>query len=674
MPRGPRRRARGDDRVSRVRIGFTTGTALAVGVLAACCLSSAGGFASATLASAATASAPPASPATGANPAEGHSPELTEQLSGPLSGTGETRPAAAAHASTAMQQATASTATTPLNGIDVSSGQHPSGATINWADVAAAGYQFAAIKATEGNYYTNPYYASDAADAIAAGMYVAAYQFANPNPKNGTAVQEADYAVQNAGNYHVGGHYLPLMLDIEYNPYPDDGNECYGLSPAQMVSWVSSFMAEATRLTGAAPIIYTPPAWWDTCAGGSTAFGGDVLWVPAYSSGSPGTLPSGWSNWTMWQYTSSGTVSGISGPVDLDYFSGGPQMEQSPVNTAAALQIETLNALAHQQVTYAATGLPSGLTMSSAGLITGTPTTTGTYQVTVTASPSTVLQATVSFTWDVTSLPLAAGVEGSDGAMFVQAPQLSAGWHSEGGAIAGPPAVAAAPNANGTSPVSPLFVATGTDKHLYIRSLTAGWQEITPVASCLGSPAAVITTASGVSTLTVACEGTNKALYDDTATLAASGLPAFSGGWKDLGGTLTGGPAVAPVGGTTTFFAPGAGGHIYTRTESTGFAESPWVCVGSPAAAVQAATGVTVFACQGTNHALWYATSSGSGWTAAASLGGSMIGGPGIAAASGQLEFFAEGSGDAVWQRTVATSWASLGGSVINGAAAAALE
>jgi GH25 family lysozyme M1 (1,4-beta-N-acetylmuramidase) len=299
--------------------------------------------------------------------------------------------------SAALRTATAAAASTTLNGVDVSSAQHANGATINWTEVAATN-QFAAIKATEGNYYVNPDYASDAAAAVAAGMYVAAYHFANPPKASGAA--QADYAVANAGNYKVGGQYLPLMLDLEYDPYST--NWCYGLSPTQMVSWISDFMTEAATLTGAAPIIYTPTQWWDTCTGNSTAFAGHVLWVPAYSSGTPGALPAGWSNWSIWQYTSSGTVSGISGSADQDYFSGGPQVEQTALDAPASVQIHTLSALAGQSVTYTATGLPPGTTMNSAGLITGAPTAVGTYQVTVTPSSSEpVLPATVSFTWDV---------------------------------------------------------------------------------------------------------------------------------------------------------------------------------------------------------------------------------------------------------------------------------
>lgn len=325
-----------------------------------------------------------------------------------------TRPGSSVRMSTAMQEATAAAASTVLNGIDVSSGQHANGAAINWTDVAAAGYKFVSIKATEGNYYVNPYYASDANSAAAAGMYVAPYAFANPYDStatgNGTAQQQAEYAVENAGtsagtSYKVGGQYLPLMLDIEYDPYAtaDNVNECYGLSTSAMVTWISSFMSEAATLTGVAPIIYTPQAWWDTCTGNSTAFGNDVLWVPAYSAGTPGTLPAGWNTWNMWQYSSSGTVSGVTGPVDLDYFSGAPETEQTTVNNAATVQIRTLNALAGQAETYTAAGLPPGVSInSSSGQITGKPTAIGTYDVTVRPSASgTAVPALVSFTWDV---------------------------------------------------------------------------------------------------------------------------------------------------------------------------------------------------------------------------------------------------------------------------------
>jgi GH25 family lysozyme M1 (1,4-beta-N-acetylmuramidase) len=350
----------------------------------------------------------PASPPA-ATPAEGHSPQLEKELSGPLSGTGQAAPTRSPNTSAAAMQATATAALTSptLNGIDVASFQHPNGAAIDWAQVAGAGYSFAAIKATEGNYYINPYYAGDAAAATAAGLYVSAYEFANPADSTGTAA--ADYTVQNAGNYKVGGRHLPLMLDLEYNPYTTvaGGNECYGLTPSAMVSWISSFVTEATTITGAAPIIYTPTDWWNLCTGSSGAFGSDLLWIPAYSVSTPGPLPAGWSTWTFWQYTSSGSVPGITGAVDLDYMSATvpaiTSANQVTFGTGVASSF-TVRATGFPAPAFSESGaLPTGVTFND-GVLSGTPPsgTEGSYpfQITATNGAGSVTQ---SFTLTVLS-------------------------------------------------------------------------------------------------------------------------------------------------------------------------------------------------------------------------------------------------------------------------------
>ena len=197
--------------------------------------------------------------------------------------------------------------TPAAEGVDVAAAQHPGGAPIDWAQVAAAGYTFAAIKATEGDYYANPYGTADLAGAQAAGLSVTGYHFAIPNVSGGAA--QAAYAVRHGV---AGGGALPPELDVEYDPYArtDRTNACYGLSPARMVAWIGAFVTETHRLTGQFPIIYSTAAWWDACTADSAAFGSDPLWVAAYAPGSP-ALPSGWADWTFWQFTSGATVPGI---------------------------------------------------------------------------------------------------------------------------------------------------------------------------------------------------------------------------------------------------------------------------------------------------------------------------------------------------------------------------
>jgi len=297
---------------------------------------------------------------------------------------------------------TALPATAGARAVDVASYQHPHGAGINWGQVARAGYRFAFVKASEGNYYGNPYFATDLAQAKAAGLFVTGYHFAIPNLSSGAS--QADFAVKHT-RYAADGRTMPLALDIEYNPY---GATCYGLTAARMVAWISAFTAEARRLTGQPTIIYTTADWWRSCTGDNAGFRSDPLWVAAYGRNSP-PMPSGWRQWTFWQYTSNARVPGIAAKVDVSYFGRAvlqlldPGAQRSLVGTAIRLQVGSLNAAAGQPPVYTAAGLPPGLSIRASGLIVGTvaASATGVHAVTVTALTPLGVTGSVSFTWTV---------------------------------------------------------------------------------------------------------------------------------------------------------------------------------------------------------------------------------------------------------------------------------
>jgi hypothetical protein len=81
-----------------------------------------------------------------------------------------------------------------------------------------------------------------------------------------------------------------------------------------------------------------------------------------------------------------------------------PGSQTGTVGTAASLQIKATDSASGQTLTYSATGLPAGLSISSSsGLISGTPTTAGTYSVTVTAKDTTGASGSASFTWTISS-------------------------------------------------------------------------------------------------------------------------------------------------------------------------------------------------------------------------------------------------------------------------------
>jgi subtilase family serine protease len=81
-----------------------------------------------------------------------------------------------------------------------------------------------------------------------------------------------------------------------------------------------------------------------------------------------------------------------------------PGSQTGTVGTAASLQISATDSASGQTLTYSATGLPAGLSIgASTGLISGTPTTAGTSDVTVTATDSTSASGSAAFTWTVNS-------------------------------------------------------------------------------------------------------------------------------------------------------------------------------------------------------------------------------------------------------------------------------
>ena len=78
-----------------------------------------------------------------------------------------------------------------------------------------------------------------------------------------------------------------------------------------------------------------------------------------------------------------------------------PGTQTSKVGTAASLQVHGSDSASGQTLTYSAAGLPAGLSISSSGLISGTPTTAGTSTVAATATDTTGASGSASFSWTV---------------------------------------------------------------------------------------------------------------------------------------------------------------------------------------------------------------------------------------------------------------------------------
>jgi GH25 family lysozyme M1 (1,4-beta-N-acetylmuramidase) len=199
-----------------------------------------------------------------------------------------------------------------VDGIDVSYHQ----GTISWPQVAAAGKRFAFVRATAGTLTADTAYAMNRSGARAAGLAVGSFHFGNPDGAMNDASNEANWFLQNATI--ASGDLLPV-LDLEVSN---------GLDPVAMTAWAQTWLQQVSAATGVRPIIYTNANFWSTSMGNTDWFarnGYSVLWIAHWTTASQPTIPAGgWggNGWTVWQHSSTGSVPGISGAVDLDRYNG----------------------------------------------------------------------------------------------------------------------------------------------------------------------------------------------------------------------------------------------------------------------------------------------------------------------------------------------------------------
>lgn len=195
-----------------------------------------------------------------------------------------------------------------LQGIDVSYAQ----GTIDWAAVHESGIAFALIKATEGVSIHDPQFARNWSVSKSAGIRRGAYHFFHFSDDPVTQAQSFLASAQ-----PQAGDLLPAV-DVE----TADGITDVSL----LVDRLSQFTTAVEKvLDGRRMLIYTDPGFWNSSMRGSDAFTGHPLWVAEYNRDPAPQLPRGWRNWSIWQHDDNGTVTGITGAVDLDVY-GGPSL------------------------------------------------------------------------------------------------------------------------------------------------------------------------------------------------------------------------------------------------------------------------------------------------------------------------------------------------------------
>lgn len=201
------------------------------------------------------------------------------------------------------------TANAQMDGIDISN--HQRGINVD----QVAGLDFVIIKATEGRTYRNPDMSRTYRDARADGLKTGLYHYAS----GGNAVAEAEHFVNTVGD-RVGENIL--VLDYE------------GTAVNNGVGWAMDFMDAVYNMTGVKPVIYMSRSVIQRYDWTPAVNAGYKLWVAAYYRGyNPiygfvndppiyGSLGEYANDTVMYQYTSTGRLSGWGGNLDLDVFYG----------------------------------------------------------------------------------------------------------------------------------------------------------------------------------------------------------------------------------------------------------------------------------------------------------------------------------------------------------------
>lgn len=188
-------------------------------------------------------------------------------------------------------------------GIDVSSHN----GSIDWSKVKNAGVKFAIIRAGYGRYAVDDYFYTNIKNALANGIAVGVYWFSYALDVNG-AKEEANKCLETIKGYNVT---LPVFFDFEYDTvrYAKDNGVTLGKN--EFNNHTVAF-CEVIKQAGYTPGVYYNYDYYKSYVDNSK-IGKYAIWYAQYSSNPVVT------NYTIWQYSSSGTVNGISGKVDVNY-------------------------------------------------------------------------------------------------------------------------------------------------------------------------------------------------------------------------------------------------------------------------------------------------------------------------------------------------------------------
>lgn len=210
-----------------------------------------------------------------------------------------------------------------IQGIDVS---HHNG-SVSWPKVRSAGQTFAFARVSDGLTTLDRTFAANWPAMRSAGLVRGAYQFFRPRRD---PVELADLTLRViAENGGLKAGDLPPVLDIEVT---DDR------PAAEVVEKGLKWIARIESKIHVRPIVYTGNHMTPIIG---NAFLEYPLWIAHYGVDCP-RIPVGWKTWAFWQNSESGTVAGVGGRVDTNFFNYNDDLDQYRIRQTIAIDVSDL--------------------------------------------------------------------------------------------------------------------------------------------------------------------------------------------------------------------------------------------------------------------------------------------------------------------------------------------
>ncbi|MCD8008477.1 MAG: Ig-like domain-containing protein, partial [Clostridiales bacterium] len=250
---------------------------------------------------------------------------------------------------------------TIYDGIDVSKWQ----GTINWSKVAAAGIDFVFIRCgyTSTSSFTrntDPQFKTNIKNAQKYGIQVGVYYFSQAKSTS-EAKKEAAYVLNLLSSYDLD---LPVAFDAENA----GGRFSFSNFTKTQCTNIALAFCAAIEAGGYDACVYNSVS---TFSGSGAKYNpttilnkGYKLWVARYNSTASDSNYSV-SGYTYWQYSSTGSVSGISGNVDLDFWDSDDlepceEVDDDTAITALSLSKTSATLSPGKTLSLTATVTPSG--------------------------------------------------------------------------------------------------------------------------------------------------------------------------------------------------------------------------------------------------------------------------------------------------------------------------